>query len=304
MQKIIRFIKYNNSFIIILGLVFLGAGSSFASEKVRDTVIGQTIEETKGMDNSALLATNLNSLKQEMSISDVSEDEDNYLISYSFSTFDIKDNIWQNQTKTQILKVPKDALNGGKDLGLYVQSELAQVMDTQLAYLKNAQEREQKKGETKITKTTKYTGLKGLVLNSETKELEGYEPVVKKEERVESAYVAPPVTTAINQNPPVQIPQAPQSPSQPEQETTPLDEPASESEPAEEQVIESAEEPVIEESTEEQTAEEPATEPEVPETTQEPAPEEQSADSADTSSPEEPVEEQVIETTDVPPLGD
>jgi len=42
----------------------------------------------------------------------------------------------------------------------------------------------------------------------------------------------------------------------------------------------------------------------VPETTQEPAPEEQSADSADTSSPEEPVEEQVIETTDVPPLGD
>jgi len=198
MQKIINFIKYNNGFMIILGIVFLGAGSSFASEKVRDAVIGQTIEEVKGMDNSALLSTDLNSLKQEMSIGDVSEDEDNYLISYTFSTFDIKDNIWQNQTKTQTLKVPKEALNGGKDLGLYVQSELAQVMDTQLAYLKDAQEREQKKGQTKIIKTTKYTGLKGLVLNSETKELEGYTPVMEKEERVEPAYVAPVATAVIS----------------------------------------------------------------------------------------------------------
>jgi len=30
MQKITNFVKYNNGFIIILGLVFLGAGSSFA----------------------------------------------------------------------------------------------------------------------------------------------------------------------------------------------------------------------------------------------------------------------------------
>jgi len=189
LMNFLRFIKYNNAFLIILGIVFLAAGSSFASEKVRDTVIGQTIEEVKGVDNSALLAINLDSLKQEMSIADVAEDEDNYLVSYAFSTFDIKDNIWQNQTKTQTLKVPKDALKGGKDLGLYVQSELAQIMDNQLAYLKDAKEKEQKKGETKIVKTTKYTGLKGLVLNSETKELEGYEPVIKKEERKDPPYV-------------------------------------------------------------------------------------------------------------------
>ena len=191
MQKITNFFKYNNAFILILGALFLVAGSSFASETVRDAVIGQTIEETKGMDNSALLAANLNSLKQEMSIADVSEDETNYYVSYSFSTFDIKNNAWQNQTKNQTLKVPKDALNGGKDLGIYVQSELAQVMDGQLAYLKDSQEREQEKGVTKIIQTTKYTGLKGLILNSETKELEGYEPVVEKVERIEEPYVQP-----------------------------------------------------------------------------------------------------------------
>lgn len=182
MRKLTNFFKYNNAFILILGFLFLAAGSSFASETVRDAVIGQTIEETKGMDNSALLSADLNSLKQEMAISDVSEDEANYYITYSFSTFDIKDNAWQTQTKNQTLKVPKEALNGGKDLGLYVQSELAQIMDSQLVYLKDAQEREQKKGVTKIIQTTKYTGLKGLILNSETKELEGYEPVVEKTE--------------------------------------------------------------------------------------------------------------------------
>ena len=196
MQKITNFFKYNNAFIIIIGFLFLAAGSSFASETVRDAVIGQTIEEVRGMDNSALLAANLSSLKQEMSITDVSEDEANYFVAYSFSTFDIKDNAWQNQTKNQTLKVPKDALNGGKDLGLYVQSELAQVMDGQLAYLKDAQEKEKDKGVTKPIKTVKYTGLKGLVLNSETKELEGYEPVVKKAERIEEPYV-PPQTASV-----------------------------------------------------------------------------------------------------------
>jgi len=183
MQKLIHFFKYNNAFLIILGFLFLAAGSSFASETVRDTVIGQKIEEIKGVDNTALLVANLGSLKQEIKINDVTEDEEGYNISYSFSTFDIKDNIWQNQTKTQGLRVPKDALKGGKDLGLHVQSELSQIIDSHLAYLKEAQEREQKKGETKIIQVTKYTGLKGLVLNSETKELEGYTPVMEKEER-------------------------------------------------------------------------------------------------------------------------
>lgn len=73
MQKIISFIKYNNAFVIILGFLFLVAGSSFASETVRDAVIGQTIEETKGMDNSVLISADLNSLKQDMKIDDVSE---------------------------------------------------------------------------------------------------------------------------------------------------------------------------------------------------------------------------------------
>lgn len=198
MQKLTNFVKYNNAFIIILGALFLVAGSSFASEKVRDVVIGQTVEEINGMDNSALLSADLKSLKQDLKIDDVSEDEESYYVVYSFSTFDVKDRVWKNIVKNQTLKVPKEALNGGKDLGLFVQSELSQVLDSHLAYLKDAQDKERKKGATKIVKTVKYTGLKGLVLNSETKELDGYEPVIKKEDRdvVQSNFAG--VLTAIS----------------------------------------------------------------------------------------------------------
>ncbi|MEK7150121.1 MAG: hypothetical protein AAB736_00780 [Patescibacteria group bacterium] len=63
MQKLINFIKYNNAFTIGIAAFLLVAGSSFASETVRDTVIGKTIEEVKGMDNSALLSASLDSLK-------------------------------------------------------------------------------------------------------------------------------------------------------------------------------------------------------------------------------------------------
>lgn len=191
MRNLINFFRYDNAFIIILGVLFLATGGAFASERVRDAVIGEKVEELSGVDNSALLVVNLNSFKQKISITDVTEDEENYYVAYSFHTIDIKDNAWQDITKNQRLGVPKEALNGGKDLGLYVQSELAQVIDGQLAYLKDVQKKEQDKGQTKIIKTTKYTGLMGLVLDSATKELEGYEPVVRRVERIDPPYVAP-----------------------------------------------------------------------------------------------------------------
>ena len=41
MQKLTNFIKYNNAFTIAIAAFLLIAGSSFASETVRDTVIGK-----------------------------------------------------------------------------------------------------------------------------------------------------------------------------------------------------------------------------------------------------------------------
>ena len=106
------------------------------------------------------------SFKQEMSIADVTEDEENYYISYVFSTFDVKDYFWQNQNKTQILKVSKNALKGGEDLGLYVQKELSQVMDPSLRILKPPKRKNKRKAKPNRLKQSNTPVLKGLVLNS------------------------------------------------------------------------------------------------------------------------------------------
>ncbi|MDO8482481.1 MAG: hypothetical protein Q7S86_01520 [bacterium] len=193
MKNFIHFVKYNNTFVIILGLLFLSTGA-FASEKVRDAVIGQRIEEKSGVDNSAILATDLDSFKQNIAIKDVTESEENYFVTYDFNTMDIADNSWKPINKAGSFKVSKASL-GGADLGLYVQKQLAEVMDSQTVYLKKVQERELSLGRTQITETVTYTGLKGLVFDSETNKLEGYEPVVKTVEREDVPYIAPVVVS-------------------------------------------------------------------------------------------------------------
>ena len=47
----------------------------------------------------------------------------------------------------------------------------------------------------KLINFIKYNNAFILILNSETKELEGYEPVIKKEEREESPYTATVINT-------------------------------------------------------------------------------------------------------------
>jgi len=194
MPNIIHFIKYNNGFILLMGMIFLVTGSTFASETVSNAVIGQTTEEVEGVDNTALLALSVPSLSQEMRIISVNEDAEYYYVTYTFTTFDIVENVWQDTEKSGVLKIEKRALGGSVDLGLYVQKELQQLMESQRTYLADVQKKEKANGETKRKKTTKYSGLKGLVLDSETEELPGYRPVVKPFERKETPYTPPDVT--------------------------------------------------------------------------------------------------------------
>lgn len=165
-----------------------------ASETVRDTVIGERVEKTEGIDNSRLLLADLDNLDWNLTIRSVEEDGGYYYVGYSFNTLDIKDNSWQSVSKSDTLQVSKKYL-GQNDLGLYITEELGEVIDSQRGYLKKVQEKENKIGKTQIVQTTTYTRLLGLVLNSKTKTLPGYEPVVK-----------PPVTKEVDNNRPLDIP--------------------------------------------------------------------------------------------------
>jgi len=195
MNRIINFIKYHNAFVIGLGVVLLITASVLAaSENARNVVIGKKIVEIQGVDNSQLLSADLDNFDFNLQIINVNEDEDNYYVDYKFNTLALKDNVWQKVTKTKRLTVSKQVL-GNRDLGLYLQEELGEVIDYELAYLKKAQAIERSKGRTTLTASVKYTGLIGLVLDVKNKILPSYEPVVQEE-------LPPQITGEFNPRPP------------------------------------------------------------------------------------------------------
>ena len=177
-QKILNFIKYHNAFTIGLALVFVFSGAIFASEDVRQAVIGQEIVTEIGVDNSQLLSADLENFDINLKINNVLEDEENYYIDYTFNTIAVRDNIWQPVVKTERFTVNKTAL-GDRDLGIYLAEELGEVAMSEIVYLKEAQKSEKERGRTQIVKTSDYTGLIGLTLDLKNKILPGYEPVVK-----------------------------------------------------------------------------------------------------------------------------
>ncbi len=198
-KKIVNFIKYNTFTAIIIAIAFISVASAVASnDNIKKNVIGEEIVEKTGVDNTLLLAEDLDNFDLEMKIVAVTEDlnpaveldlsEDskskepvdlrNYYIDYQYKTLAIQDDVWQEIFYQKQLVISKEELQG-EDLGLYVSEELGEVIDYEISFLKEVQENEKEKGQTLVQETTKYTGLIGLVLDMKTKELPGYEPVVK-----------------------------------------------------------------------------------------------------------------------------
>ena len=222
MNRVIDFIKYHNAFTIGLILVFVFSGAIFASEDLHDAIIGEEIITQTGIDNTQLLAADLDTFDLAMTINAVSKDEENYYIDYSFNTLGIKDNVWQPLAKSATMTVSKAAL-GDKDLGLYLTEELGEIADYELAYLKEVQTAEIEKGKTEIVETTEYTGLVSLVLDIKNKVLPGYELVVEQavDEFVQIAQVSQP--SDINDELLMMDYQSPEPEPEPELEATPVE---------------------------------------------------------------------------------
>ena len=181
MEKIIHFIKYNNAFTIIFALVLFSTAGAFANEKVRDTVIGQTIIIKKGTDNTQIISANLDDFDMGLKINSVKEDAQFYYVNFDYNAIDAKDGVWQTVKKEKNLNVSKSRL-GDMDLGLYLTEELKQLTGREMAYMKEVQSIEKNKGAQKQVESVEYTGLKGLVFNNETKEIIGYEPIKEEDE--------------------------------------------------------------------------------------------------------------------------
>jgi hypothetical protein len=180
-RRLATFIKYHNGFVIGLILTLFASATIFAANtEIADTVIGEEITTEQGIDNSQIINADLETFDLRMKIENVTEDEENYYIDYSFQTLGVKDNVWQTINRANVMTVSKISI-AGKDLGLYVQAQLSHIAKNELTYLKQAQTAETEKGLTQIVRTTEYTGLIGLILDTKTQTLSGYDPVVKTE---------------------------------------------------------------------------------------------------------------------------
>ncbi len=177
MGTLIRFLSYHNAVPVTLSLVLLGAGAAFAATPEVQDAVFQKESRVVAIDNTYLVQKDLSNYSPRVSISAVTEDTDAYYVSYTLSTINVTDGVWKDVNEVKTMKVDKGVLGTTLDLGLYVTEQLRQVVDSQVAYLREAQAIEQRQVSQKVI-ATEYSGLVGKFLDTQTEVLPGYVPVI------------------------------------------------------------------------------------------------------------------------------
>src|SRR3989344_4230221 len=175
MQKFSHFLQYHNAIPIALGVLFLGAGATFAATNPQAIYSEQ--QKVVSVDNTNIVGKDLSSYMPQVQITAVTEDADTYYVSYSFLTIDVQDAVWRDVVKNNTMSVAKSALGKYGDLGLYVTGQLNQNISHETDRLKEVQEIERRHVSQK-TIATAYGGLIGKILDDKTETLPGYTPVV------------------------------------------------------------------------------------------------------------------------------
>src|SRR3989344_3627926 len=190
MRGLLDFFKYNNLVPITLGVIFRGGGAAAAATpEVRDAAAAAVLSQQQtvlSVDNTYIADKDLAAYAPRAQILGVTEDEDTYYVSYTLATIDLKDYVWKDVQKSEVMKVSKPDLGPYRDLGVYVTQQLKQILDRELAYLKQVQEKERKQVSQAVVATT-YGGLVGQFLDTNMEPLPGYTPVVTPPVEVASA---------------------------------------------------------------------------------------------------------------------
>lgn len=219
MQGLTRFLKYNNLVPITLSLLLLSFGGALAaSPEVREGVAGSVYSESQtvlSVDNTYIASKDLSSYTPRVEIVGVTEDTDSYYVAYRLITIDVQEYVWQDVAKDDVMTVAKSAIEG-RDLGVYVTEQLKQIIDRQVAYLREVQEIERQSVSQKVVATA-YSGLVGKLLDDTTEVLPGYVPVVTPVVAIESASTGAESTPSSGQvagvsteNPDAGVPSTPQ----------------------------------------------------------------------------------------------
>ena len=185
MARALAFIKYHNALPIGLSFFLLSvSGALAASPELRNDLSKGVVSATESLiaiDNSYIASVDLETYTPRIEIKNVTEDETSYYVEYVLTTIDLADGVWRDVGKEETMNVAKDAL-GGKDLGLYVTRQLAEVSDAEMERLRGTQQFERQNGVTQKTVATAYSGLIGKYLDPKEEVLPGYMPVIPEPE--------------------------------------------------------------------------------------------------------------------------
>lgn len=177
MKKIVHFLVYNNTIPLMFGILFLGAGATFAaSPEAREAVVQET-QRVVSVDNSYLLNTTITDATVDITVKGVTEDADSYYVEYDLVSIEMKDAVWQPTTRTYTLVVSKDSVMG-RDLGLYAEEELSEVHGAEVRQLKEVQKEQRSAGITYKAVATEYNGLVGQFFDPSQEVFPGYDPLI------------------------------------------------------------------------------------------------------------------------------
>lgn len=176
MKGFLHILKYNNAVPIAVSLILLGAASTYAATNP-EAIISEE-QEVISIDNTYIATKNLNKYSPTVEILSVHEDGEFYYVVYELSTIELVDYVWQDFVEQQEMKVAKSTLGNYRDLGEFVTKQLRELIDNELARLKETQVYE-KQQVTQKRVTTKYKGIIGGFLDASTETIDGYRPVVK-----------------------------------------------------------------------------------------------------------------------------
>ncbi len=268
--SVVHFLKYNNTVPIILGILFLSTTATMAaSPAVRESVYSAETAVVS-VDNSYILSLDVEDYPFAMRIVSIVEDDLYYYVTYDFDTVDIIDSVWQDVIKRQELRVSKQLLGSG-NLKPYIESELAQVLSSEIDKLVQTQMYEKRLGSSQKVVATEYRGLVGKFVDPSEERVPQYQTPIPKNDPLRVKNPQPLVTWDENNQPEPEEPVRPRFPDQcpgiagiqtSEDECEPSgggeEEPPSEEPPVEEPPVE--EPPVEELPAEEPPAEEPPAE--------------------------------------------
>ncbi len=176
-NKFLQFVKYNNATVVIVVIFFVVGTGVFASETGREA-LGQKNTRIEGIDNTALLETDLDRMDMDFSIEDIGEDDKYYHVKYTYFDLEKEDGVWEYQLKEKTRKVSKKS---GVDLDKYLVEELKEEYQARIKYLREQQGKAKEIGLEKKVEISEYSGLVGKVLSLAENVFEDYEAVKVRE---------------------------------------------------------------------------------------------------------------------------